>query len=213
MDIPTALFRDLLHLCSSVGLDDDAVSAPLVALVGDLRSAVPSYRGLHLTLVENGHPVSLTAFLNSEDAESITTSLRLPLAAFGSGFDPDSGVVFYAATPGAFVDLAADLGYALDTPTTTPDACGSPAGDADGYGHQNAGHRNGHPVIAVDANLPLTVVESGLTGLEELSTINQAVEFLMDQGHHSEQAHATLRGGAASAGVEPHIFAARFMRG
>ena len=165
-----------------------------------------------MRLVENGHPVSVTAFLNSEYAESITTSLRLPFAAFGSDFDPDSGVVFYAATPGAFVDLAADLGCALDTPTTTPDACGSPAGDTDGYS-QNAGHRNGHQVIAVDANLPLTVVESGLTGLEELSTINQAVGFLMDQGHHSEQAHATLRGGAASAGVEPHIFAARLMRG
>jgi hypothetical protein len=85
---------------------------------------VPSYRGLHLTLVEDGHPVSLAAFLKSEGAESITASLRIPFPALGPGFDHASGVVFYAATPGAFVDLAADLGYALDTPTTTPDAPG-----------------------------------------------------------------------------------------
>ena len=68
-------------------------------------------------------------------------------------------------------------------------------------------------MIAVDANRPLTVLESGLTGLDELSTINQAIGFLMDQGHPPEQAHATLSGGAASAGVEPHIFAARLLRG
>jgi hypothetical protein len=87
VDLPHSPFRDLLHLSSSVGLDDDALTTPLVALVAGLQAAVPSYRGLHLTLVENGHPVSLAAFLHSEDAESITTSLRLPLAA-GSRFRP-----------------------------------------------------------------------------------------------------------------------------
>jgi hypothetical protein len=109
VDLPTALLRDLFHLSSSVGLDD-ALTAPLVALVDGLRAAVPSYRGLHLTLVEDAHPVSLAAFLPYQDAKPITTSLRIPFAAVGPGFDPASGVVFYAATPGAFVDLAADLG-------------------------------------------------------------------------------------------------------
>jgi hypothetical protein len=53
-------------------------------------------------------------------------------------------------------------------------------------------------VIAVDADLPLTVLESGLTGLDELSTINQVVGSLIAQRHLPEQAHARLRGGAAS---------------
>jgi hypothetical protein len=83
VDLPTALLRDLLHLSRSVGLDDDALTAPLVALLAGLQAAVPSYCGLHLTLVENGHPVSLTAFLHSEEGESITTSLRLPFTALG----------------------------------------------------------------------------------------------------------------------------------
>jgi hypothetical protein len=194
VDLPTALFRDLLHLSSSVGLDDDALTTPLVALVAGLQAAVPSYRGLHLTLVENGHPVSLTAFLHSEDAESITTSLRLPLAALGPGFDPDSRVVFYAATPGAFVDLAADLGYALDTPTTTLGAPRTPAGDTDGHGHHNPCHLDGHQMIAVDADLPLTVPESGLTGLDELSTINQAIGRLTLKAQFGT-GHATLHRG------------------
>jgi hypothetical protein len=198
VDLPTALLRDLLQLSSSVGLDDDALTAPLVGLVTGLQAAVPSYRGLHLTLVENGHPVKLTAFLNSEDTEPITASLGIPFAALGPGFDPASGVVFYAATPGAFVDLAADLRYDLGRPTTTPDAPRNPAGDADGNGHHNFCHRDGHQMIVVDADLPLTVPESGLTGLDELTTINQAIGRLVAQGHSPEQADATLHRGATS---------------
>ncbi len=98
VDLPTALFRDLLYLSSSVGLDDDALTAPLVALVADLQAAVPSYRGLHPTLVEDGHPVSLAAFLHSEEGESITTSLRLPFTALGPL--PRSGVCKVAAITG-----------------------------------------------------------------------------------------------------------------
>jgi hypothetical protein len=53
-------------------------------------------------------------------------------------------------------------------------------------------------MIAVDADLPLTVPESGLTGLDELSTINHAIGRLIPQGHSPEKADATLHRGAAS---------------
>ena len=46
----------------------------------------------------------------------------------------------------------------------------------------------------------------------EFPLTSMAVD-VMDQGHPFEQAHATLCGGAESAGVEPHIFAAPLMRG
>jgi hypothetical protein len=59
---------------------------------------VPSYCGLHLTLVEDGHPVSLAAFLHSEEGESITTSLRLPFTALGPL--PRSGICKVAAITG-----------------------------------------------------------------------------------------------------------------
>jgi hypothetical protein len=83
VDLPTALLRDLLHLSRSVGLDDDALTTSLVTLVAGLQAAVLSDCGLHLTLVEDGHPVSLAAFLHAQDTESITTSLRLPFTALG----------------------------------------------------------------------------------------------------------------------------------
>jgi hypothetical protein len=187
VDFPTVLLRDLLQFSSHVELDDDALGAPLASLVADLQVAVPSYRGLHLTMVDSGYPVSLTAFLPLHDGDSITTSLRIGLAALGPGFD-DSSVVFYATTPGAFVDLAADIGYALPSL-----------------------HRDGHRLIALDADLPPPAAISGLVGLDELSTINRAVGILIDHGHHPHQANAALRRDAAAAGLEPHIYAARLL--
>jgi hypothetical protein len=146
VDSPTVLLRDLLQLSSHVELDDGALGAPLISLVEDLQAAVPSYRGLHLTIVDNGDPVSLTAFLPLEDGDSINTSLRLRFTALGSGFDGESCVVFYAATPGAFVDLAADFGCALDRPTG-PD-------QRDGGRRHDLGCRDRRQLIALDADLP-----------------------------------------------------------
>ena len=224
MDLPTVLLRDLLRLSSSVGLDDDALAAPLVSLVEGLQTVVPSYRALHLTVVDIDHPVTLTAFVPAQDVESITTSLRVGFAALGPGFDRKSRVVFYAATPGAFVDLAADFGYALGTPIVT--ACGGPAtstDSTDGVGRRSSGQcdddtqhgpacRDGDQLIVLDADLPPPSAISGLVGLDELTMINRAVGILIDQGHHPNKAHAALLGHAAAAGVQPHIYAARLLR-
>ena len=168
MDLPTALLRDLVHLGSSIGLDHDALHAPLIALVADLWAAIPSYRGLYLTIVENDYPVSLAAFPSTDDGESIMTSLRVPFAALGPGFDAESRVVFYAATPGAFVDLAADLGYALQTPTSIPGHTAGPtrssAEDRQNDEWQDGPVGDGRRPIALDADLPPPTLVSGLTG-------------------------------------------------
>jgi hypothetical protein len=114
-------------------------------------------------------------------------------------------VVFYAATPGAFSDLAADLGYALHAPTTTSD----PAipDDIGGDGAQDMRSDRQLPIV-LDADLPPPTVVSGLTGLEDLSAINRAVGILIEQGHHPDRAHDTLRRHAAAAGIAPHRYAA-----
>lgn len=212
MDFPTALLRDLLQLSSSIGLDDDAIGAPLATLVGELQTAVPSYRGLHLTIVDNGHPVILTAFLPSQDGGSIKTSMRVGFAALGPGFDHESRAVFYAETPGAFVDMAADFEYALDTPTTTHSHPTRSADSSDSDARHGVDRCDGHRPIVLDADLPPPTTASGLVGLDELSTVERAVGIMIDHGHHPDQAHATLRRDAAAAGVEPHIYAARLLR-
>jgi hypothetical protein len=53
---------------------------------------------------------------------------------------------------------------------------------------------------------------SALDGLDELSMVNRAVGILIDQGHHPNEAHATLRRQVAEAGVEPHLYGARLLR-
>ena len=223
MDFPTALLRDLLQLSSHIGLDDDALGAPLVSLVDGLQAAVASYRGLHLTIVDNGDPVSLTAFLPLQGHDSINTSMRVGFSALGPGFNRESYVIFYAGAPGAFVDLAADFGYALGTPIVAfcPSAWDgdSTAGDGrcghdqhDGDSQQSPARRDRHQLIVLDADLPAPSTTSGFIGLDELSTINRAVGILIEQGHHPNQAHAALRHQAAEAGVEPHIYAARLLR-
>jgi hypothetical protein len=164
VDFPTALLRDLLHLSSSVELDEDKLGVRVAALVTALRAAVPSYRGMYLTVVEGDEPVSLSAFHPTEDG-AITTSLRLPFAALAAGFHVGNRVVFYAASPGAFVDLAADLGHALHAPIIfdglRPRLTESPEGD----GQHDDGHRDGHESIVLDADLPPATLVSRLTGL------------------------------------------------
>jgi hypothetical protein len=214
--------RDLFHLSSSIGLDDDALGAPLATLVEGLRRAVPSYRGLHLTIVNNSHPINLTAFLYPQDGASIKTSLRVGFAALGPGFGVQTCVVFYAATPGAFVDMAADFEYALDTPTTTPSYTAKSVDSSDGDGQHSRSLRDGdghgldrcdgHRPIVLDADLPPPSTMSEITGLDELSMVERAVGIMIDHGHHPDHAHATLRRHAAAAGVEPHLYAARLLR-
>lgn len=203
MDMSTGLVKQLQELTISIGADDHAVGTSLTALVVDLKAAVPSYCGLQLTITQNGFPVVLTSFAELNGSVA-ATSLRLQLRLLDPALEAASRVVFYARTPGTFVDLAADLAYAL--------------GDADR--ERKGNHRvnrfeqvNGHrPGIELDADLPPTTRVSGLSGLADLSTINRAVGVLIANGHHPDDAHETLREEAAAAGLEPHAWAMWLLR-
>ena len=150
-----------------------------------------------------------------DDAHSVgrvVTSLRLPLRLIDAGFEIGSRVVYYASIRGAFVDLAADLSYALTPggagPTSAPTASPVPDGD----GHPAAIGGDGQPAgISLDTDLPPSSQTFGLSGLSELSTINRAVGMMIDRGHHPGEVHATLRRHAAAAGLAPHAFALRLL--
>ena len=195
LEIPRDLLTSLRDLTTGVGGDDHAVGEFLQALVRELEKAVASYRGLQLTISQNGFPVVLTAYADGHDGAALT-SLRVPLVLVGSGFATESRVVFYAGTSGAFVDLAADLTYAFDQ---APRALG------------RAADHPTPPSIRLDADLPPGSRTFGLDGVAELSTINEAVGVLIDQGHDPDHAHEDLRGDAARAGLEPHAWAARLL--
>jgi hypothetical protein len=209
VDLTTVLFTNFYLFNSGISLDgdarDDALDESLAAFIAVVEAAVPSYLGLQMTIGQNGHPVTLTRIKPHRTA---ATSVRLPLTALGPRFDPGSRVTLYAATAGAFVDLAADLSYALHLPTCTDRSTdvGSSDGDDQPRGQVGSDRR-----ITLDADLPASPLDSGvyeLSGLSELSTINRAIGVLIGQGQHPDDASETLRRDAFREGLEPHSYAA-----
>lgn len=196
MDLPADLVPHLRDLVGSIGAGDDIVADSLAALVEDLEVAVSSYQGLQLTLVIDGWPISLTAFADL-DAPPPATSLHIALSSVGRGFDQESQAVLYARTPGAFIDLAADLDYLQRGREPTPAA------------YAGNGHR---PAVELDADLPPASVVSGLSGLTEYATINRAVGVLIDRGHLPDHARAALSRAAATDGLGLSDYAARLLR-
>jgi hypothetical protein len=206
VDFPAAVLAHVQDLTASIGQDDRDLNDTLAALTTALRSTATSYCGFQLTIVENQWPVTLTAFTDGHDVP-VGTSLRLPLGLVSRMVDGESRVVFFASTPGAFIDLAADLSHALGR--IPVDGRSSTANNEDHRATHVDGHRR---VIELDADLPPISRMSGLTGLAELTVLNRAIGILVDQGHDIGQAHHVLRRHAAAAGVEPPIYAARLLR-
>jgi hypothetical protein len=212
VDLTTVLFTNLYLFSSGISLDDDAsndaLDESLAAFTAVVEVAVPSYLGLQMMIGQNGQPVTLTRITPHR---TMATSVRVPLTALGPRFDPGSRVTLYAADAGAFVDLAADLSYALHLPTCTNRSTDVGSSDGD---DQRRGQVGSDRRITLDADMPPSPPASGLYelfGLSELSTINRAVGVLIGHGHHPDHAADTLRRDASRDGLEPHIYAARLL--
>ena len=137
----------------------------------------------------------LTAFADDHDDAGLT-SLCVPLALLDPRFAAESRMVFYASTPGAFVDLAADLIFALGRDAGIQELVENPA----------------LPAIRIDADPPPPIRAFDLVGVAELLAIDRAVGVLIDQGHHPDHAYTTLRCAAARAGMEPYAWAVRILQ-
>jgi hypothetical protein len=193
VEVSTALIIHLSDFCST-GSDAAPAIEALAALHQDLKRAVPSHLGLQLVLVRNGVPVTLTTFGPWVVYSDIATCLHLPLANDGVSAEPGSAVTFYAGTPGAFVDLAADFAYL--------------------HGRRHPAHPMSGFLgsgIRLDQDLRPTTVTSGLTGPGEHRTVNRAIGVLIDQGYEPDHAHAELARRAAVAGITALVCAAELL--
>ena len=167
MDISAALTADLAALTHALDSDID-LESQLHTLVGDVKAAIASYLGMTLTLLTDGHEISFT--VHDEGAaelghrREVTASLRIPLE-LGPNADRGGYLVLYAATPGAFVDLAADLAYAQTL---------------------------GAETLTLDGHLSAIDHHGGIIGLAEYSSINQAIGVLIDRGHTPDSAREEL---------------------
>jgi hypothetical protein len=207
VEVPADLLSHVTQLAASIDVDTDVLHVPLLALARDLRAAVPSYRGLQLTVVHSEQPVTMTDMVPVGADGVVLTSLRVPLIAVESAYDPDSRVIFYAGKPGALVDLAADLAYVLKTSALTK----SEQLVWNGDGRAQPGHLQTGRVLVLDADVPAARAASGLFGLSELSAVNRAVGIMIDRGDDPDHAYEALRREATGAGVEVHVFAARML--
>jgi hypothetical protein len=163
VNLSAALAADLAAL--SDALDDGTELGSLLATLADtVTAAVGSYLGMTMTLVAGAHEVSFTV-REEPDGRQIGTSLRIPLGSDASS-NAGSALTLYAAAPGAFVDLAADLSYALSVDVSE---------------------------LHLDGQLTAPDGTAGIDGLAVHSAVNQAVGVLLDGGHTPESADEELR--------------------
>ncbi len=165
LDLPDALSATLRDLLAVLDLPEVDVGEALYALKKAVSFAAPSCLGLSMTLVVDGQAITLTAMDPDSDAIGIASSLRLPLCRLAPVAE-GSELVLYAATPGAFVDLAADVSYALGL---TPKD------------------------LHLDLNLTAPLNRSGIDGVVQHSMVNRAVGILIGRGHTPEAARRQLQ--------------------
>jgi hypothetical protein len=183
VEIAAALVADLALLSEALDEPEADVVESLRSLVADVRSSVGSYLGLTLTVTGSEPPLTITALEDDADPADVAASIRVPLDVGGA--DIQISLVLYATTPGAFVDLAADLSWLT----------GRDLGD-----------------FALDRHVIGPDKLDGADGLGAASVINQAIGVLIGRGHTPSQARRELNSRATAAGTERHIAAAEILR-
>lgn len=181
-----AVLADLAHYLDDPDLN---LAETFRQLAEDTKLAVDSYLGLSVGITTDGHQLTLTAFDASAKPESIRTSLMLRLTAVATEKSDASSalsVILYAARPGAFVDLAADLDWMSGLQSSTG---------------------------LLDKHLPFSPAEVEHQGLHALSTVNQAIGALIGSGHTPERAHRELDALALRAGTDRVTAALQFLEG
>lgn len=175
MDTPTPLTVDLASLQEQ--LDGFGVVVKL---------AVASYLDMTVTVAVDGHQVRFTAPERATTTgPAVGASLLIPLSLVSLA-EPGSTLVLHAAAPGAFLDLAADLSYALGL---DPHA------------------------LMLDAHLaPPNGSGEGVSSLAEYCTINRAIGVLIERGHTRESAREGLAQYASLDGGELHTAAEQVLR-
>jgi hypothetical protein len=182
VDISTALAADLAALTESLDDSGTDVSQALRQLAADAKLAVHSYLGLSVILSFGGRRTDFTVLEERAEPGDIRASLRisLPPHVFGPE-DPGAtaSLILFAATPGAFLDLATDLSWLTR--------------DLDGLGSC---------AFVLDEDLTVPHDPAAPSGLKALSTIDQAIGVLIGQGNTPEQAHQHLDRLAADTRVD-----------
>ncbi|WP_077087582.1 hypothetical protein [Mycobacterium rhizamassiliense] len=185
--IAAVLAADLGILTAALDEPGADLAKSLRLLAADATAAISTFLGLSVTVDGSDPPFTFTTFVESVGASDVRTSLRLALPGVGdAGVLPVVAIVLYAGSPGAFVDLAADLAWLTA--------------------------RNPSEFV-LDQHLPAAAESGTVPNLFEVSVINQAIGALIGQGHTPEQAERHLTAEGADAGISRHAVGLRILAG
>ena len=174
MEITATLAADLAILSEALDDPDADIAEALRRLAADARSAVGSYLGLAVMSGSATFPLTLIAMEESAHPDDVVSSLMIPLAdEGGDGAGESLVVILYAARPGAFVDLAADLCWLT-------------------------GRRLGD--FTLDRHLRLPAESKSGSTVRASSLVNQAIGVLLGRGYTLPQAELELDARATAAG-------------
>jgi hypothetical protein len=168
------------HLSTALTDGTDLVSI-LAVLIDDLVAAVPSFLGLRMTLPTSGGP-GVVSTLTPSMTPMIRASLTIRLDTVGAAC-AGGAVVYYAATAGAFEELAA----------------------------MTRQHVQRDDAVVLDAHLDPDVAVG--TALVDLSLIDQAIGMLIEQGYTPESARTTIDERSSATGRPPLAVAVEITSG
>lgn len=139
--------------------------------MADAKSAVPSYLGLTVTAGPDSTPLTLTVMDDAHPGD-VVTSVLMPMPDDSADGAVPVVVILYAARPGAFVDLAADLSWLTGRQLTD---------------------------FTLDRHLSLPAEPFASGSVQGSSLINQAIGVLLARGYTPEQAELEIGARAAAA--------------
>jgi hypothetical protein len=174
VELTAALAADLAILSEALDETHADIVEELGQFVADAKVAVRSYLGLTVTAGNSAFPLTFTVMEHLARPDDVRTSLMMPLsdnAAAAPG--RELAVILYAAVPGAFVDLAADLCWLT-------------------------GRRPSD--YALDQHLRLPAQPDPDSGVLTASLVGQAVGVLLGRGYTPEQAMVEIDARATAAG-------------
>ena len=187
MKIVATLAAELGILTAALDEPGADVASSLRRLTAGATAAIPTFLGLSVAVVGSDPPFAFTAFVEGVGAGDVGTSLRLALPAVDDARLPSPVViVFYAASLGTFVDLAADLAWLTAQPRTD---------------------------FVLDQHLPGAAEQACATNLFEISVINQAIGTLIGQGYTPEHAERYLTANSLDLGISRHTAGLRILAG
>jgi hypothetical protein len=176
--ITAALAAELEILTAALDEPGADIAHSVRQLALNATAGVTTYLGLSVLVGRSDPPFAFTALADGVAADDIGTSLRVELP--GLVDQLTVAVNLYAGSPGAFVDLAADLAWLTARPLSD---------------------------FVLDQHLTIPTPSNTGTQLHAASIINQAMGVLIGRGHTPEQAHWQLDGQAADAGTDRHAAA------